>query len=114
MTDTDIKIVSTRKPLNVELVGVNYLITPPKAALAIEMAKDIRGAKSKKPDEVMDTLYEWLSMCMTPDEVDALRVRLKDPKDDLDIQHVTELLTAVMERITSNPPTSPSGSSESS
>jgi len=114
MTDTDIKIVSTRKPLNVELVGVDYVITPPKAALAIEMAKDIRGAKSKKPDEVMDTLYEWLSMCMDEKELASIKARLKDPKDDLDIQHVTELLTAVMERITNNPPTSPSGSSESS
>ncbi len=110
MTATDIKIVSTRKPLNVSLVGVDYTITPPKAALAIEMAKDISKAKNKKPEEVMDTLYEWLGMCMDDEGVAAIRKRLMDPKDDLDIPHVTELLGAVMERITDNPPTSPSGS----
>jgi hypothetical protein len=110
MTTTDIKIVSTRKPLNVSLVGVDYNITPPKAALAIEMARDIKGAKTKKPEEVMDTLYEWLSMCMDEEGVAAIRARLMNPTDDLDIPHITELLTAVMERITENPPTSPSGS----
>lgn len=107
---TDIKIVSTRKPLTVELVGTNYSMTPPKAALAIEMAADIDATKKKKPNEVMDTLYEWLAMCMSAEDLEAIKLRLKDPNDDLDIPQVTELLSAVMERITNNPPTSPSGS----
>lgn len=106
----DIEIVSTRKPLAVSLVGVDYSITPPKAALAIEMAKDIKGAKNKKPEEVMDTLYEWLGMVMDEEGVEAIKKRLRDRNDDLDIPHITELLTQVMERVTDNPPTSPSGS----
>jgi hypothetical protein len=105
----DIEIESTRKPITVNLVGVQYTLTPPKAAIAIEMAEAAKGMTTTgddaNVDETLKVLYDWLGMAMTAKDVEAVKKRLKSKTDDLDIPHLTTLLEKVMEYVVGNPTT---------
>lgn len=114
----DITISSTRKPITVDLVGVEYRVVPPKAVLAIEMSNkmkraDISATMEENPETAIDLVFEWLDYCMFKKDITAIRKRLHDNDDDLDLPHLTELLTQVTEMSSGNPSTSPSDSSDS-
>lgn len=109
----DINIGSAPRPtLTVNLVGKPLKVKPPKSALAIEMAQSagqFKETKSQDPSEalkVMDTLYEWLGMLMPKKDVDAIKRRLRDPEDSLDIDHLVALLEKVTEYSVKANPTS--------
>lgn len=111
----DINIAPTpRKPLTVNLLGKPYKVMPLKSALAIEMAKNTKELQKSKADtksldntlKLVDIVYEWLGMVMEKKDVIAIKARLKDPKDGLDIDHLVTLLNAVTEAsVAANPTT---------
>lgn len=111
----DINIAPTpRKPIMVNLLGKPYKVMPLKAALAIEMARNSADLQKVKKDtkslvetlKLVDLVYDWLSMVMEKKDVDAIKNRLKDPKDGLDIDHLVTLLNMVTEvSVNANPTT---------
>lgn len=101
----DITIEATpRKTLSVTLVGVDYLITPPKAGFALRMASKARSTDDDAALGVMDDLFEWVRKAFR-DQADAVLGRLDDEEDELDINHLTELMSKVIEASSGNPTT---------
>lgn len=99
-----IKIEATPKAvLDVELVGVHYSVTPPKAALALRLAVAAKQSGEDDPGSVVDTLNAWLLMAMGEEQEKAIQARIEDPKDALDIDHLMMLMEAVIEESSGNP-----------
>lgn len=105
-----------RQTLQVNLVGKMIHVKTPKASIAIEMARDSskfnnRGKKKMTDAETLaliDTLYDWLKMIVSPKDFEVIKKRLRDPEDGLDIPHITEMISKVSEFAGQNPSTSPS------
>jgi hypothetical protein len=92
-----------RESLLVSLVGVEYQIVPPKAALALKMAVHGKTA-GDDPSAMIDTLYEWIDLAFG-DQSKKVKARLESPTDDLDIDHISTLMGAVIEAVSGNPTT---------
>jgi type IV pilus biogenesis protein CpaD/CtpE len=88
--------------LPVRLVGVEYTARPPKAALALSLLGDVKGANND-PEKLLNILSSWLEMTFGTEVKDEINARLADPGDQLDIPHVAELMHALMEQVTGNP-----------
>lgn len=88
--------------LPVRLVGVEYTARPPKAALALSLLGDVKGANND-PEKLLDVLSSWLEMTFGTEVKDEINARLNDASDRLDIPHVAELMRALTEQVTGNP-----------
>jgi hypothetical protein len=91
-----------RVVIPIALVGKPYSLTPPKATLAIKLAIDAQKA-GDDPKAMWDALIEWVDMGFSATERDAITARLNDPRDELDIPHLNELMEKVLELQTGNP-----------
>ncbi|AWN07739.1 tail assembly chaperone [Microbacterium phage Hendrix] len=109
----------------IKLVGVQYLINPPKTSLTMDMADTMGSFTAKKLDEnasdaekqqamkesrkaskkTREALNTWMLQAFGADGFQEIQKRLKDPLDKLDIEHVMELMNAVAEAKTGNPTT---------
>lgn len=116
---------SDRKPVTVNLVGVEYSVNPPKSALALSFANTyaeiqktltttklpaakVSRAKPKTAQDGLDTeqlaknmkmvdmLYSFIDAVFGK-QSKAVRARLNDNDDQLDIEHISELMTALFE-----------------
>lgn len=100
-----------RKALTVNLVGKSYDIYPPKASLTLMMASkssalmDKNGKVSKSntmsPDKVQaysSLIDGWVRATFTKEGHEDVMARLNDPADRLDMQHVFQLVEALVER----------------
>lgn len=94
---------SAAKKLSVTLVGKNYKVAPPKAAVALTMAQNMQ--KEEDEQKLLDFMYEWIDLLFTKTDAVAVKKRLMDPKDLLDFEHISELMGAVMDS-EENPTTS--------
>ena len=89
--------------VEVELVGMIYEITPPKAALAMRIAW-LSAERDSDPDEVFKALDGWINKAFG-DQAPGLRDRLFDDEDDpLDFPHIMLLMNKLVE-LTSGLPT---------
>lgn len=90
--------------IDINLVGVAYTITPPKAGLAIQIARlSVDNADGTSTVKVLDLLDKWIDRAFG-DQADAVRARMYEDEDDqLDLPHLIELVKAVMEQQTGNP-----------
>lgn len=96
-----------RPTILVELVGVEYSVSPPKAALALKLSVHSKQAMDSKDPEQMDrAMQEWIATAFDPETAEKVRARLDDPRDALDMPHIGQLMRAVMEATTGNPTTS--------
>lgn len=103
--DIDIRIeVKPTKRLKLDLGGTLYLVKPPKATLAMVLAKKM-SSKGGDLDSMMKALGDWLTIAMGPKEAKKVLARLDDADDDLDLAHVMELIEKLTERTTGNPTT---------
>lgn len=126
MTDTAAIVIGAdvpqaRKPIVIELVGVKYLINPPKTLNYLDfvgeattitntdVAARIASGDLSVVGDSMGLINKWIDMAFG-EEAEAVRARLTDPGDSLEIIHVSELMKAVSEVITGGqvPPTLPS------
>lgn len=107
----------------VKLVGVQYLINPPKAALTMNMADTFSGVKIEKiPEGATDeqkqiasdkvreaskktraALDSWIVQAFGLDTSREIQARLLDPSDQLDIKHLMNLMNKVAEATSENP-----------
>lgn len=108
--------------LTVNLVGVHYQVFIPKTASALELARTVRNYESKKKGDkrtqgartdealvMMGALDRWIDSAFTEDDAEDIRTRLKDPREELDYDHISELMEKVTtystEEETGNPTT---------
>ena len=88
----------------VNLVGVDYLLTTPKAVLGVNLGKAIKQ-KNDDPDAQLDALRKWLTAAGGKKQADAIMKRLADAEDLLDLKHIFQLINALVEDETENPTT---------
>ncbi len=90
--------------VEVELIGVLYDVTPPKAASAMRIAW-LAADKNADPDEVMRALDGWIEKAFG-DQADDVRRRLYEDDDDpLDFPHIMLLIQRLVERASGLPTT---------
>lgn len=92
---------STRKAIKVHLVGEDYTIVPPKSSTMLKMA--LGAGDQADPKAQWALLENWVLKAFGEDEGNLVLDRLEDEDDDLDVDHLEELIEAVMERATRNP-----------
>lgn len=98
---------SAPEPVRVKLVGTFYDVTPPKTALSLNMVGKSEELK-KNPKQVVATLNSWIDSAFNEKDAKAIRKRLNDGRDLLDIDHISELVKLLMEHKSENPTTSDS------
>lgn len=98
-----------RADIPVNLVGVEYTIRPPKGSTAIAMAKQARQAeKSDDEDSALkswELIEDWVSKAFGKKKAGEIQKRLDDPDDELDVPHLSQLISKVSEQMTGNPTT---------
>lgn len=100
-----LSIMATSKPtFQIDFIGKTYDIVAPKSALAMKMAVRAKTA-SEDPALMYDTLIEWVFAAFGTSQGASIVARLDDAEDDLDVEHITDLIEKVME-YQSNLPTS--------
>ena len=94
----------TRKSIDIELVGTEYTVRPPKASVAVFLSQALKDA-GEDVEKLLDGLEKWNLVLFGKEIGPKVTERLKDPDDDLDIPDVVELISAVMEASGENPTT---------
>lgn len=94
----------TRKPITVDLVGTEYKVRPPKAAVAIFLSQALKDS-GDDAEKMVDGLSKWCHVLFGKETGAEVVKRIKSPADDLDIPDLTDLISAVMEEAGENPPT---------
>ncbi|QGZ16721.1 hypothetical protein PBI_DEWDROP_74 [Microbacterium phage Dewdrop] len=109
----------------VKLVGVQYMLNPPKASLTMNMADSFTGKEMAKPGpnaskaeleaarkearktakKTRDALRVWTIQAFGKETAAAIDKRLLDPEDRLDIPHLMDLMNKVAEAGSGNPTT---------
>lgn len=87
--------------VSVKLVGKEYDITPPKAALAMRLAVEAKLYQDD-PSKMAEVLEVWMKRAFG-EKVEKVQKRLDDEKDLLDITHIMALMEKVIEKQTGNP-----------
>lgn len=84
--------------IDVTLVGQHYDLIPPKTAMALRLAVEIKQVKDEDPVVMMGLLDRWLDFAFGgKKKADAVRKRLEDPNDRLDVVHLVTLMEKVIE-----------------
>lgn len=96
--------------MSVKLVGVDYMISPPKSSLAIKLAVQAKTVGKDDPEKILDVLDEWLVKAFGKAGLKKVKARLDDPEDLLDTPHLMQLMEAVVEATTGDPTSSSSAS----
>jgi len=98
-------VADPREKITISLVGVEYVITPPKASAALKMA--IRAkAGDEDPSEMLAALTEWAQKAFGKATATKVMKRLDDDEDELDLQHLMQLMEGVAELTAGNPTSS--------
>lgn len=92
-----------RKGIPVDLVGKRYVVKKPKSALGLRVAVASKKA-GEDPEGMLNAMDSFIDMTFGKKDGVAIRKRLEDPDDDLDYEHITELVQALME-VDGNPTT---------
>jgi hypothetical protein len=95
-----------REKVPVKLGGVQYDILPPKWALSMKMAVQARTTGKDDPTVMFDTVWEWVDKAFGVAGGKAIRKRIDDEKDPLDLPHLMELMEKVTEGEAENPTSS--------
>lgn len=94
-----------REKITVSLVGVEYEIFPPKAALGLKLA--VRAKQhGDDPVTTLESVTEWVQKAFGKPGARDIEKRIEDEADDLDITHVMQLMNKVVELTTGNPTSS--------
>jgi hypothetical protein len=94
-----------RAAIPVDLVGVRYTVQPPKSALAFKLAVQAKSA-GEDPEQMLTTIDEWIEKAFGKKQATAIRGRL-------DINHLMQLMEALIEEGSKNPTSSPPASPKS-
>lgn len=105
MTQKRIVIAATpREPISVELVGTEYLVTPPKSTIAIALAERVQSA-GQDISVLRKETDHWVTLAFGKKQATKVIARLDDGEDDLDIEHIMQLMQKLAEAGTPDPTT---------
>lgn len=103
MSNKRIVIEATaRTPHSVELVGEEYLVTPPKSTLALALASRVAAA-GEDPGKIREEVDIWVRLAFGRKQSAKVLERLEDADDDLDLPHIMQLMQALAEAATADP-----------
>lgn len=100
---------SRRQKIKVSLVGREYLITAPKAGLAISSGRALLSKDPEVQMKAVGSFNHWIERAFG-EKAEEIFDRLDDDDDLLDLVHIQELQEQVMAQATGNPTTSSPGS----
>lgn len=103
MANTRIVIdAEPREAFPVSLVGVEYLVTPPKSTIALALAARAKEAGSDG-EKVREELDGWVRIAFGKKQAAKVIERLDDADDDLDLPHIMTLMQKLAEAVTPDP-----------
>lgn len=83
------------------IVGVVYDVYVPKSAASIALARHVKTDKKGKVKgdnaEIVGSILEWVDQAFDEDGAADIDRRLKDSRDKLDIDHLSEFMQKVVE-----------------
>lgn len=89
-----------RDPIPFTLDGDEYEFTPPKNSfLALRVIDDDPG------DSYIKLTMDWLGEGLPKAQVNRLMKKLRDPKDDLDVEDVEKVAEKLLETVSGRPTT---------
>jgi hypothetical protein len=95
-----------KKPVGVDLLGTVYQVKTPKTALLLAISRHSgkKGDKSSGDAEKMGRDFDTIIQLMFGAKVaPQIQERLEDPEDDLDLDHIFEIIDKLTEEATGNP-----------
>lgn len=96
---------SPSKALDVNMVGIDYKVKPPKMAVLAAIAKvasQQKGSKNVDSGAIIEHIENIVKL-MFNRQAPAVLTRLADVTDDLDYQQIMDTAEAVIEASTGNP-----------
>lgn len=92
------------RKLKVRLGGEVYAVSPLKGSIGINLARRAQG-KNGEPDMARFAKFveEVVIAIFTSEDAKAILKRLRDPEDGLDLGHIMSLMSALMDKTTTNP-----------
>lgn len=99
--DRKISIEASREAIDVNLVGEEYVIHPPKTIVMLEFTNLLQGVEND-PSKIMDIVNKYIDASFTKTDAKAVKKRLQDESDSLDLQHIMNLIEQVTEMSTGN------------
>lgn len=102
-----------REPITIDLVGIEYVIDPPKSTYGIKLARRAKEMAKMSDAEKGDTdefevIEGWVEKAFGPRQAPKVLERLMDDEDDLDIPHIMNLIEQLAELVTDTPTSSSS------
>ena len=85
------------EPITFKIDGEEFSFAPPKTAPAMFAMFD--GSPEAK------VTFDWLGDGLPEEQNDRLIARLKDPKDDFDVQNLEVIVKWLMEKVSGRPTT---------
>lgn len=103
MTNSRIVIAAKpRTPVTVDLVGHEYVVTPAKSTVGLALAERLKTA-GEDPGAVMEEVEGYVGLIFGNKQKRNVMARLRDGNDDLDLNHIMELMGALAEQGSANP-----------
>lgn len=96
--------ITPPKPISVSMGEPEYLVTPPKATIAIALADRLKTA-GDDPSKLMTEMEGWIEKAFGKKQAAKVMARLQDEEDGLDINHIIELMQKLAEAQTGDPTT---------
>ena len=112
MDDVDervIEIETTRqrgKQVPFRIGGVVYRFTVPKLYGLVDTVKQVQASRNGSglnDVDVFDKIERWLFDCLVTDEAEDLQARLKDPDDEVDVEHLIEVFQHLTKEASGRP-----------
>lgn len=90
-----------KEPIPFTLDGETYEFTPQKNSILVmpSLGEDPDGS------EELRGIFDWLGSGLPEDQEQRIIDRLKDPEDDLDLDMLNRVVTALLEEISGRPTT---------
>lgn len=98
-------------PIPFTLDGETYTFRPPKMISLIlpVLGTDLSDPSTQQAQEMMTAQMDWLEAGLDEDEATRIAARLRDPKDDFDLDDLVNIVQWLVESVSKRPTTTPSG-----
>lgn len=99
------------EPIEFELDGDTYTFTPPKTTTLVLPILGV-GDEDRLEVETLKGVLDWLGGGLPKDQEERIEKRLRDPRDDLDLDVVVGIAYDLLKKVAGAPLAAQSASSE--
>lgn len=93
-----------RESITIDLVGVEYVVQPPKGAYGLKLARQAKALEGDADVEAQWAVVEgWVQKAFGLKQSKKVLTRIEDDDDELDIVHIMTLIGKIAEYTTANP-----------